>query len=353
MQSRIVCHPPSKATNGTYIITVSYYVGNVRKQKRKSGFTRSKDAKAYGEEIKKKLLEEMPVIKATGGESISFEDLVDKIVELKKDKWSSNTLVVKKACLKHCTFKDTKINKIKKLDIEKNLVELQKTLKFNTVNSINGSYNYFLNAAVEYSLLISAPKVKLEKPKLDKKVKALSMDQVKKMMATIKDDRVYLLCLISSTCGLRMGEAIDLNLKDFDFKQGLLSVSHQYALHNGKRERNRPLKTSNSYRTIPVPQSTLNAIKAYPIKGIGGELFTDLTAILWQVNKFFLKSDYGITFHGLRHTYVTNLIASNQFDIQSIAKMTGDTVDTILKVYSHYLEKTQEENIKKINSLFS
>ena len=69
------------------------------------------------------------------------------------------------------------------------------------------------------------------------------MDQVKKLMDTIKDRRVYLMCLLAVTCGLRKGEAIDVNLKDFDFNKGLLTVSHQYALHDGVRERNRPLKT--------------------------------------------------------------------------------------------------------------
>ena len=40
-------------------------------KKRKSGFKLSKEAKKHGEEIKKKLEEEMPVIKATGGEKVS------------------------------------------------------------------------------------------------------------------------------------------------------------------------------------------------------------------------------------------------------------------------------------------
>lgn len=354
MNDRIVVHPPKKAPNGTYTLTVSYYVNNKRKQKRKSGFKLSKEAKKHGEEIKKKLEEEMPVLIATGGESITFKELVEKIIELKKHTWSSNTLVMRKSVLRHCDFKDKPINKITKLDIETNLAKHQKKYKYNTVNSINASYNYFLNAAVEYDYLIKAPKVKIEKPKVDDKIKALSMDQVKKLMDTIKDRRVYLMCLLAVTCGLRKGEAIDLNLSDFDFKKGTLTISHQYALKNGTRERNQPLKTNNSYRTIPVPQSTINAIKAYPLIGIGGEIFADkLPTIISYIDTFFYKSDFGITYHGLRHTYVTNLIVSNQFDIQSVAKMAGDTVDTILTTYSHYLEKTQEENIKKINSLFS
>ena len=354
MNDRIVLHPPSKATNGTYTITVSYYVGNIRKQKRKSGFTRSKDAKAYGEDIKKKLLEEMPVIKATGGESISFKELAEKIIELRKTRWTSNSLTIRQYSLKHCDFLEVKLNQLTSLIIESNLMRLSKIYKYGTVSSINASFNFFLNAAVEYDLLLKNPnKTKIQKPKKTNTIKALPMEKITILLEEITDETIRLFTLIGATCGLRQGELLDLNMSDFDFKRGLLSVSHQYAIHNGKRERGRPLKTSNSYRTIPVPQGTLSAIKSFPIVGINGELFTNTISHLDDdINRMYKQLGYKISCHSLRHSYITNLIASNRFDIQSIAKMAGDTVETILKTYSHYLEKTQEENIEKINNLF-
>ena len=43
---------------------------------------------------------------------------------------------------------------------------------------------------------------------------------------------------------------------------------------------------------------------------------------------------YDISIHELRHTYTTNLIA-NGIDFKTAAMLIGDTVDMVMKVYSH------------------
>ena len=50
--------------------------------------------------------------------------------------------------------------------------------------------------------------------------------------------------------------------------------------------------------------------------------------------KIYRKKSYDISVHELRHTYTTNLIA-NGIDFKTAAMLIGDTVDMVMKVYSH------------------
>jgi len=53
MNERIIVHPPKKDKSEKYYVTVSYYVNGIRKQKRKTGFKKSSDAKEEGLKIRK------------------------------------------------------------------------------------------------------------------------------------------------------------------------------------------------------------------------------------------------------------------------------------------------------------
>ena len=50
--------------------------------------------------------------------------------------------------------------------------------------------------------------------------------------------------------------------------------------------------------------------------------------------KIYRRMGYDISVHELRHTYTTNLIA-NGIDFKTAAMLIGDTVDMVMKVYSH------------------
>ncbi|RHW62664.1 site-specific integrase, partial [Clostridium botulinum] len=51
-------------------------------------------------------------------------------------------------------------------------------------------------------------------------------------------------------------------------------------------------------------------------------------------NGKFKKHGYTITFHELRHTYATRLIA-NGVDFKTVAQILGHSVEQTLKTYSH------------------
>jgi len=354
MNDRIIIHPPKKTSDNKYTLTVSYYIDGQRKQIRRSKIKTSKDAKALGEKIKKKLEEEMPIIKATGERVQTLEEFAKDYVKIKNDNWATATLIQREGSLKYCDFKDLPMNEITAKDIELNLAWLKDKYKYNTVNGIMAGWDVFLNAAVRYGYLFKNPNnTKLVKPKQDVKVKALTLDQAQKLVASIEDPQIRLLTLIGYSCGLRRGECLDLNMRDFDFVNKEVTISHQHKKTKEGFRRNQPLKTQNSYRSITVPDKVLDEIKNHPYRGIDGSLFiTGLTTLAARTNRLYKKLGYDISFHGLRHTFVTALIASNRFDVQSVASLAGDTVGTILKTYSHYLEETKIQNAVKLNEIF-
>lgn len=354
MNDRVVVHPPKKQSDNTYTLTVSYYVDGVRKQIRKSKFKTSKEAKAKGEALKKKLEEQMPIIKATGNRVQTLEEFAKDYKKIKGDSWATKTAIQRMNSLKYCDFKDKPMDDVTAKDIELNVAKLKDVYSYNTVNGVMASWNVFFNAAVRYGYLLKNPNMtKLVKPKKDERVKALTLGQAKKLIESIDDPEIRLLTLIGYSCGLRKGEAVDLNMSDFDFIKNEVVISHQYKKIASGYTRNQTLKTQNSYRTVPVPPRVIAEIKKYPYRGIDGSLFiSGLCNLGTRTNKLYKDLGYEITFHGLRHTFVTALISSNKFDVQSVASLAGDTVGTILKTYSHYLEETKKENAVKLNELF-
>jgi len=356
MNDRVVIHPPKKATDGTYTLTLSYYIEGKRKQIRKSKFKTSKEAKAKGELLKKKLEEEMPVIKVAGTSGTTLREFAEEFMVIKKSEWSCNTMKSRKVSLSHCDFIDKQLTQINKMDIAKNIKRLEPLYKFNTISGTLAGWKVFLNAAVEYNYIISAPTYRFVQQEEDGELvveNVMSIENATCLLERMNNRKMYLLTLIAMTTGARGGEAVDMNVNDIDFTTGVWKIHHQYKLTDKGFMRNQKLKTKNSYRDVPLPPSTIQAINDYPFRTIDGYLFTGSPAYLKIcTNKEYKKLGYDITLHGFRHTYVTNLIRSKKFDLQSISRLAGDTIETITETYVHYLEEMQEENIEKIKSLF-
>lgn len=356
MNERVVIHPPVKDSNGKYYVTVSYYANGIRKQKRKSGFDKSKDAKKYAEDLKKKIEKEMPVIKATGSHQTTFQEFAEQLIEIKKSEWSYNTAKIRRRSLYHCDFKDKRIIDVNKMDLAKNVKRLEALYAYNTVYNTLSGWKVFLNAAVDYNYIAIAPNYKMiknENEDEDVIENVLSKEDADRMLDMITDRNMYLVTLIGLTTGARRGEIADININDIDFETGVWSICHQWKYTKGGYKRNQKLKTKNSYRKVPLSPTLLAAIKAYPHRTIDGFLFgRGLKTLIENSCELYKTLGFDITLHGLRHTYVTNLIRSRKFDLQSVAKLAGDTIETITKTYIHYLDEMQQENIEKIKELF-
>lgn len=65
----------------------------------------------------------------------------------------------------------------------------------------------------------------------------------------------------------------------------------------------------------------------------------------------FKKLGFDNSIHDLRHTYATMLIADG-VDFKTVSNLLGDTVETVMKTYSHFTSNMTEKVTQKINAIF-
>lgn len=156
------------------------------------------------------------------------------------------------------------------------------------------------------------------------------------------------LLLTPALTGLRLGEFLALRRDDFD--DGLLTF--RFSAHEGELVESSDQK--NHERAVPVPPSLARLLEALPVREGTDLLFSTPTGKLWRERNFYrdvwvpaqLATGLDPTPHEFRHSYVTHLRAAG-IDDADLAKVAGHTVDTMISVYTHALERSHEA-IKKV-----
>lgn len=143
--------------------------------------------------------------------------------------------------------------------------------------------------------------------------------------------------LVAAT-GCRGGEALALDVTDYDPLTGLVSI-HQTA--NQKREQG-PTKTATGVRTIEVPEDARPALVAAIGTRTEGPLFPAATGQR-QMSSVAIKNwDRMLARlklkarnpHQCRHTIATLMLAAN-YAIGDVAAYLGDTPESIMRTYCH------------------
>ncbi|AEF86418.1 site-specific recombinase, phage integrase family [Treponema primitia ZAS-2] len=239
----------------------------------------------------------------------------------------------------------------------------EKGLSGRRINSVLQSMRVAVRYAIEREEIENDPFKKVHEATEQRKEKGiLSIVEVKKLLSTpIQDLYSRLAILLGLLCGMRRGEVRGLLWGDL--KDGLIHLCHNYQDSDGLKG-----PKCGSLRTIPIPQSVQSLIES--IKTIIGEpetssfvfirptderiplsnnffryaLERELTAIgipgEWRrkekapdgyVNE---QKQRNLTFHGLRHTFVTlgRLAGITDLEIQALA---GHKDATMMNYYSH------------------
>lgn len=156
------------------------------------------------------------------------------------------------------------------------------------------------------------------------------------------------LLLTPGLTGLRLGEFLALRRSDFDGTQ----LALRFSAHEGKLIESSDQK--NHERTVPMPPSLAELLEALPERDDTDLLFPTPTGKLWRERNFYrsvwvpaqLATGLDPTPHEFRHSYVTHLRAAG-IDDADLARVAGHTVDTMISVYTHALERSHEA-IRKV-----
>lgn len=372
-------------SKGNWKVTISLGYDNNGKRKRviKQGFRTKKDAEAFAIQIVNK--KNHGFVSPTDSDML-FKDFIMKWYDMhttslklslntKNDYLSRiNTNLI--PLLGNYKIKDISIDVVQ--DFYNTLIN-EKHLKPTTVKKYLDILSSCLKYAKSKDLIYKLPtsyiqKVKIQKPKIE----YWNQKEVTFFLNYIKNTYLYTPIFIDILTGLRIGELCGLRWCDVDLQNGIITVNHQ--LIHDKRLKVlmlTDLKTSSSHRRITIPKILINYLKElkadrkatdteYVVLDRKDFKYTPRSLSMnftKKVAKFADSKDNHkndknymqlkqISFHGLRHTHATLLIANGE-NIKVVSERLGHTdIRMTLNTYTHVLDSMKNNTANLLDNMF-
>jgi integrase len=208
---------------------------------------------------------------------------------------------------------DRPIASVRPSDLQALVKTLSATLAPGTVGQVYKVARRMFASAVDDRMLAASPCHRVRLPRHDRpEVVVPTIEQITTLVAAVSP-RYRALVVMLAGSGLRIGEALGLNVSDVDFLRRTVKVERQ-RLPSGRIG---PPKTAKSARTVPLGQVVIDALAAhlaaYPSDGV---LFTVATGkplaypawlAIWARSNKSVELD--IDTHALRHFYASAVIA--------------------------------------------
>lgn len=230
------------------------------------------------------------------------------------------------------------ISKITKKDVEKFNNEYimknnySQTFQNQLINAIKLFYTYTTNLKLDLK--------NLDRPKKAKRLpEVLSIDEVKSILNATKNIKHKTLLSLLYSCGLRIGEALDLTIAAVDFNRNLLHVK------SGKGRKDRFVPISKVMIELLHKYMLTYKPKKYMFEGSNFKKYSSVSArqVLKRALAETTISKY-VTLHTLRHSYATHLL-ENGTDIRYIQELLGHNSPKTTMIYTH-VSTTSLEKIK-------
>ena len=285
-----------------------------------------------------------------GYEDITLRELKEIYLDYKKDKVKDSSYNLMKVQLKQVTsYEDRKVKTFTKMDME----NLSRELKVKTKIARYKQLFEFAIKTLELNMKNPARDIPSNFKK-DKDTVIVSVSEFENEIKPLfkKDEHILILDIAFYT-GLRSSEIAGLTYDDI-FPTHLI-VNKQFDKRTNSFA---PPKSINSTRKVPISNKLYKEIIEYRNKQ--KIISTDKRLL---PKRFAMQPTYtklkkvtkntkfeGIDLHSLRHSYTTNLI-TNGIDFKTVSRIIGDTVEMVMKTYSHYTEQGYKQVEQLINSI--
>jgi integrase len=184
--------------------------------------------------------------------------------------------------------------------------------------------------------------------------------------------RLYAPAIVALFTGMRLGEVLALRERGVDLDKGVIEVREALEETKAHGIRFKSAKTKAGRRNITLPDVAVGALREHRKQlletrlllgrgrlGPDDLLFENLEG--GPLRPSAISSDWGdvaerlgmpeITFHGLRHTHASQLIASN-VDIVTISKRLGHAKPSVtLAIYAHMFHTDDSKAAAAINAV--
>jgi integrase/recombinase XerD len=184
----------------------------------------------------------------------------------------------------------------------------------------------------------------------------LSIEEVHRVLSSLRKPR-YRTCLSTIyACGLRVSEGVALQVSDIDSSRMMVHV------RNGKGGKD---------RYVPLPESTLTSLRAYwpthrhpkwlfPATPENGQPLATATthvsrAVMAQAFRAAVRASglqKHVTVHTLRHSYATHLLEAG-VSLRQIQVWLGHSSPKTTVIYAHLTSKTEEPAVATLQHLMA
>lgn len=250
-------------------------------------------------------------------------------------------------------FQDREINDIKPSEIKEIIFSL--TVKTQTQRDMLARLKSIFEEAELDDAIKSNPAKKVKIPRATKrKILPLSKDEVTEILNTATDFfKCYL--AVGFYTGMRTGEILALKWQNINLEKKLIFVDATVGSYEEQ-----DTKTSESTRYVPIfeplipylrEQQQINGLSKYVFSTKTGRHYesTNLIQHFWKPLLRRLHIPYRRLYE-TRHTFATNMIASNKFSLNQIASWLGHSnIQTLISKYNNYIPS----EIAKFDSKFN
>lgn len=344
-----------KDKNGTWRVVFVYqdWTGD-RKRTTKRGFSTKREAKDW--------LDNFCLVKADDL-NMSFSSLVDAYFEDMSHRLKLNTIMTKRQIVTTKIlpyFKDKAVCDISAVDIRKwQAVMIAEGNSETYLRTINNQLSTIFNYAVRFYDLKVNPCTKAgsigSKNAVSKDF--WTVEEFKTFADGLYDNwDAYIGFNLLFWTGMRIGELLALNAKDFDLKAKTVSISKSYQRIKGKDVITKP-KTLNSIRIVRLPNFLIEDLEDY---------FSHIYEVsdrerLFPYTKHYFNYEMQqvckrtgvkkIRLHDLRHSHASLLINMGLGAKLIAGRLGHKRIETTLNTYSHLYKSSQDSVITTLENV--